>query len=412
MSNKRKIINDPVHGFIAIPSGLHYDIIQHPFFQRLSRIRQLGLIYTVYPGALHTRFQHSLGAMHLMSEAINQLRLKGNEITSEEAEAALAAILLHDIGHAPFSHALENAITEGISHEEISLLIMQIINREMNGKLDMALEIFQNKYPKHFLHQLVSSQLDMDRLDYLIRDSFFTGVVEGAVGTARIIKMLNVHNDQLVVEAKGIYSIEKFLIARRIMFWQVYSHKTCVAAEQMLVNALRRAKELAMSGEELFASPSLHYFLYNKVDKERFISDEKAFQHYASFDDSDIVSVLKVWALHPDKVLSVLSKSLVDRKLFKTEILEYPVEEQIYQKQIEEYSKVFGISEHEASYLLSQNSISVNTYTPKDDNINILYNDGTVRDIAEASDILDISMLSKQVKKYYFCWMKTITKNQ
>ena len=406
MSNKRKIINDPVHGFISIPSGLHYDIIQHPFFQRLNRIRQLGLIYTVYPGAVHTRFQHSLGAMHLMSEAINQLRLKGNEITGEEAEAALAAILLHDIGHAPFSHALENAVTEGISHEEISLLIMQIINREMNGKLDTALEIFQNKYPKHFLHQLVSSQLDMDRLDYLIRDSFFTGVVEGAVGTARIIKMLNVHNDQLVVEAKGIYSIEKFLIVRRIMFWQVYSHKACVAAEQMLVNALRRAKELAMSGEELFASPSLHYFLYNKVDKERFISDEKAFQHYASFDDSDIVSALKVWALHPDTVLSVLSKSLVDRKLFKTEILECPVEEQIYQKRIEEYCKVFGISGHEASYLLSQNSMSVNTYTPKDDNINILYNDGTVRDIAEASDILDISMLSKQVKKYYFCWMK------
>ena len=406
MSNKRKIINDPVHGFISVPSGLHYDIIQHPFFQRLSRIRQLGLIYMVYPGAVHTRFQHSLGAMHLMSEAINQLRLKGNEITGEEAEAALAAILLHDIGHAPFSHALENAVTEGISHEEISLLIMQIINREMNGKLDMALAIFQNKYPKHFLHQLVSSQLDMDRLDYLIRDSFFTGVVEGAVGTARIIKMLNVHDDQLVVEAKGIYSIEKFLIARRIMFWQVYSHKTCVAAEQMLVSALRRAKELAMAGEELFASPSLHYFLYKRVGKGRFISDEKALQHYASFDDSDILSALKVWALHPDTVLSVLSKSLVERKLFKTEILEYPVEEPVYQKRMEEYAKTFNISKHEASYLLSQNSMSVNTYTPKDDNINILYNDGTVRDIAEASDILDISMLSKQVKKYYFCSMK------
>jgi HD superfamily phosphohydrolase len=406
MSNKRKIINDPVHGFIAIPSGLHYDIIQHPFFQRLSRIRQLGLIYMVYPGAVHTRFQHSLGAMHLMNEAIDQLRLKGHEITGEEAEAVLAAILLHDTGHAPFSHALENTITEGISHEEISLLMMQIINREMNGKLDMALEIFQNKYPKHFLHQLVSSQLDVDRLDYLIRDSFFTGVVEGAVGTARIIKMLNVHDDQLVVEAKGIYSIEKFLIARRIMFWQVYSHKACVAAEQMLVNALRRAKELAMAGEELFASPSLRYFLYNEVDKKRFISDEKAFQHYALFDDSDILSAVKVWASHPDTILSMLSKSLVDRKLFKTEILEDPVEDHIYQNRIKESCKIFGISEHEASYLLSQNSISVNTYTPKDDNINILYNDGTVRDIAEASDILDISMLSKQVKKYYLCCIK------
>ena len=406
MPNKRKIINDPVHGFITIPSAIHYDIIQHPFFQRLNRIRQLGLIYTVYPGAVHTRFQHSLGAMHLMNEAINQLRLRGNEITGEEAEAVLAAILLHDIGHAPFSHALEHTIAEDISHEEISLLMMRIINREMNGKLDMALEIFQNNYPKHFLHQLVSSQLDVDRLDYLIRDSFFTGVVEGSVGTARIIKMLNVHDDQLVVEVKGIYSIEKFLIARRIMFWQVYSHKACVAAEQMLVNTLRRAKELAMAGEELFASPSLHYFLYNKVDKERFISDEKALQHYALFDDSDITSALKVWVSHSDTVLSILSKSLVDRRLFKTEISECPAEERIYQKQVEEYRKVFGISEHEASYLLSRNLVSVSTYTPKDDNINILYNDGVVKDITEASDILDISMLSKQVKKYYFCRMK------
>ena len=406
MSNKRKIINDPVHGFIAIPSGLHYDIIQHPFFQRLNRVRQLGLIYTVYPGAVHTRFQHSLGAMHLMNEAINQLRLRGNEITGEEAEAVLAAILLHDIGHAPFSHALEHTIAEGISHEEISLLMMRVINREMNGKLDMALEIFQNNYHKHFLHQLVSSQLDMDRLDYLIRDSFFTGVVEGSVGTARIIKMLNVHDDQLVVEAKGIYSIEKFLIARRMMFWQVYSHKACVAAEQMLVNTLRRAKELAMTGQELFASPSLHYFLYNKIDKERFISDEKALQHYALFDDSDIISALKVWASCPDTVLSLLSKSLINRKLFKTEIVEHPVEEQVYQSRIKECSKVFDISEHEASYLFSQSSVSVNTYTPKDDNINILYNDGMVKDIAEASDILNISMLSKQVRKYYFCWME------
>ncbi len=404
--NKRKIINDPVHGFITIPSGLHYDIIQHPFFQRLNRVRQLGLIYTVYPGAVHTRFQHSLGAMHLMSEAINQLRLKGNEITEEEAEAVLAAILLHDIGHAPFSHVLEHTIAEDISHEEISLLMMRIINQEMGGKLDMALAIFQNNYSKHFLHQLVSSQLDVDRLDYLIRDSFFTGVVEGAVGTARIIKMLNVHNDRLVIEAKGIYSVEKFLIARRIMFWQVYSHKTSVAAEQMLINALRRAKELAMDGAELFASPALGYFLYNKMDKEKFISDEEVLQHYVLFDDSDITSALKVWASHSDIVLSMLSKSLINRKLFKTEILDHPLNEEIYQSRIKECSKAFGISEHEASYFFSQNSAFVNTYTPKDDNINILYKDGTVKDIAEVSDILNISMLSKQMKKYYFCWMK------
>ncbi len=406
MPNKQKIINDPVHGFITIPSALHYDIIQHPFFQRLNRVRQLGLISMVYPGAVHTRFQHSLGAMHLMSEAINQLRLKGNEITEEEADAVLAVILLHDIGHAPFSHVLEHTIVEDISHEEISLLMMQTINRRMNGKLDMVLAIFQNQYPKHFLHQLVSSQLDVDRLDYLIRDSFFTGVVEGAVGTSRIINMLNVHNDQLVVEAKGIYSVEKFLIARRIMFWQVYSHKTCVAAEQMLVNALRRAKELAMAGAELFASPSLRYFLYNKVNREDFFAGEEALNLYALFDDADITSALKVWALHSDTVLSELSKSLVDRNLFKSEILESPVEKPVCEKRIEEYCRVFGITRHEASYFLVQNQMSVNTYTPKDDNINILYKDGTIRDISEASDILNISMLSKQVRKYYFCWKK------
>jgi len=409
MSNKRKIINDPVHGFITIPSELHYDVIQHPFFQRLNRVRQLGLIYMVYPGAVHTRFQHSLGAMHLMNEAINQLRQKGNDITADEADAALAAILLHDIGHAPFSHALENTIAENISHEEISLLMMQVINRDMNGKLDMALEIFRNDYHKHFLHQLVSSQLDMDRLDYLIRDSFFTGVVEGAVGTARILNMLNVRDDRLVVEAKGIYSIEKFLIARRIMFWQVYSHKTCVAAEQMLVNTLRRAKELAMAGEELFASPSLQYFLYNKVDKARFVSDEKALRHYALFDDSDIMSALKIWAAHPDTILSVLSKSLINRAIFKTEILEHPLDESVYQNRIKEYCETFGINKYEASYFLSQNPVSVNTYTPKDDNINILYNNGTVKEISEVSDMLNISMLSKEVEKYYFCWMKIVS---
>ncbi len=400
MPNKQKIINDPVHGFITIPSALHYDIIQHPFFQRLSRIRQLGLISMVYPGAVHTRFQHSLGAMHLMSEAINQLRLKGNEITEEEADAVLAVILLHDVGHAPFSHVLEYTVVEGISHEEISLLIMKIINSEMNRRLDMALEIFQNQYPKHFLHQLVSSQLDVDRLDYLIRDSFFTGVVEGAVGTSRIINMLNVHDDQLVVEAKGIYSVEKFLIARRIMFWQVYSHKTCVAAEQMLVNTLRRAKELAMAGEKLFASPSLRYFLYNKVNRERYITDEEALQHYALFDDADITSALKAWESHPDTVLSELSKSLVNRRLFKAEILDFPVEKSFYEKWKEEYCRLFDITGREASYFLAQNQISVNTYTPKDDNINILYKDGTIRDISEVSDILNISMLSKQVKLF------------
>ena len=307
MSYERKIINDPVFGFINIPKGLLYDLVRHPLLQRLTRIKQVGLSSVVYPGAQHTRFQHSLGAFYLMQEALLHLTAKGNFIFDSEAEAVEAAILLHDIGHGPFSHVLEHTIVRGVSHEEISLLLMERINREMNGALTLAIQIFRDEYPKRFLHQLVSGQLDMDRLDYLRRDSYYTGVIEGNIGSARIIKMLDVRDDHLVVEAKGIYSIENFLTARRLMYWQVYLHKTSVAYERMLVNTLLRAKELALQGEELFASPALRFFLYHDIDRERFLSDERCLEHFIALDDSDIWTSLKVWCHQPDKVLSTLS---------------------------------------------------------------------------------------------------------
>ena len=405
-SNKRKIINDPVFGFINIPNDFLYDIIQHPYFQRLNRIKQLGLSSFVYPGAQHTRLQHSLGAMHLMSEAIAQLRDAGHEITSAEAEAVRACILLHDIGHGPFSHTLEHSLVSGVSHEEISLLMMQQINVELDGKLEMALEIFTNRYPKKFLHQLVASQLDMDRLDYLSRDSFYSGVSEGIIGAARIIKMLNIHNDQLVVEAKGIYSIEKFLVARRLMYWQVYLHKTSVAAEKMLMNILKRAKELACTGVELFASPVLHYFLYNEINKSNFSKSDKALINFALLDDSDIVCAIKVWSSHSDVVLSTLSKAFTNRRLFKVEIGSKPIDKDKRENQLKQYVEHFGVNLSEAGYFMGEEIISTDTYSPEDDSINILYKDGTVKDIADASDMLNINVLTKKVEKYYYCYLR------
>lgn len=405
-SNKRKIINDPVFGFINIPNDFLYDIIQHPYFQRLNRIKQLGLSSFVYPGAQHTRLQHSLGAMHLMGEAIAQLRQEGNDITPHEAEAVRACILLHDIGHGPFSHTLEHSLVTDVNHEEISLWMMQKINRELDGKLDMALEIFTNVYPKKFLHQLVSSQLDMDRLDYLSRDSFFSGVSEGIIGAARIIKMLNVHNDQLVVEAKGIYSIEKFLVARRLMYWQVYLHKTSVAAEIMLMNILKRAKELASLKVLLFASPSLHYFLYNQIDRLRFEGSNEALEHFAMLDDSDIICAIKVWSSHSDVVLSTLCKAFTNRRLFKVEIHTEPIDQLTRKNQLEQYIEHFNVSKNEATYFMGEEVVSTDTYSPEDDNINILYKDGTVKDIADASDMLNITVLTKKVEKHYFCFYK------
>ena len=399
MPYERKIINDPVFGFINIPKGLLYDIVRHPLLQRLTRIKQVGLSSVVYPGAQHTRFQHSLGAFYLMSEAITQLTSKGNFIFDSEAEAVQAAILLHDIGHGPFSHVLEDTIVQGVSHEEISLMLMERMNKEMNGQLSLAIQIFKDEYPKRFLHQLVSGQLDMDRLDYLRRDSFYTGVTEGNIGSARIIKMLDVADDRLVIESKGIYSIENFLTARRLMYWQVYLHKTSVAYERMLISTLLRAKELASQGVELFASPALHFFLYNDINHTEFHNNPDCLENFIQLDDNDIWTALKVWSNHPDKVLSTLSLGMINRNIFKVENSAEPIGEDRIKELTLQISQQLGITLSEANYFVSTPSIEKNMYDPADDSIDIIYKDGTIKNIAEASDMLNISLLSKKVKK-------------
>ncbi|NDW11683.1 HD domain-containing protein [Bacteroides sp. 214] len=412
MPGKGKIINDPVFGFINIPEGVIYTIVQHPLFERLTRIKQMGITSVVYPGAQHTRFQHSLGAFYLVSEAITHLRAKGNEITSAEAEAVQIAILLHDVGHSALSHVLEDILIDGIRHEEISLMIMEQINQELNGRLDLAIRIFTDNYPKKFLHQLVSGQLDMDRLDYLRRDSFYTGVSEGNIGSARIIKMLDVKDDQLVVESKGIYSIENFLTARRLMYWQVYLHKTSVSYQQMLISALRRAKSLAEEGIELFASPAFHFFLYNKINKTKFLRNPECLKNYTLLDDNDIWTSVKVWCSHPDKTLSTLSQGIINRKMFKIEISTEPIDEERKEKLAERISKQVGISKSEATcHFVLTPSNEKNMYDPAEDSIDIIYHDGTVKNIAEASDMLNISLLSKKVKKYYICYLRLTEKN-
>ena len=406
MPNARKIINDPVFGFIHIPKGLLYDIVQHPLFQRLTRIKQLGLSSAVYPGAQHTRFQHSLGAFHLMSEAITSLTTKGNFIFDSEAEAVQAAILLHDVGHGPFSHVLEDTIVTGISHEEISLMLMERMNKELKGQLTLAIQIFKDEYPKRFLHQLVSGQLDMDRLDYLRRDSFYTGVTEGNIGSARIIKMLNVKDDHLVVESKGIYSIENFLTSRRLMYWQVYLHKTSVACEKMLISTLLRAKELASQGVELFASPALRFFLYHPVDRDEFYNNPLCLENFVQLDDNDIWTALKVWSTHEDKVLSTLSKGLIDRHLFKVEVSSSPLTKSQKDKLLAEIAQHLQISRKEAGYFLCTSTIENNMYKKEDDSIEIIFGDGSTKNIADASDMLNISLLSRKVKKHYTCYLR------
>ena len=406
MPYERKIINDPVFGFINIPKGLLYDIVRHPLLQRLTRIKQVGLSSVVYPGAQHTRFQHSLGAFYLMSEAITQLTSKGNFIFDSEAKAVQAAILLHDIGHGPFSHVLEDTIVQGVSHEEISLMLMERMNKEMNGQLSLAIQIFKDEYPKRFLHQLVSGQLDMDRLDYLRRDSFYTGVTEGNIGSARIIKMLDVADDRLVIESKGIYSIENFLTARRLMYWQVYLHKTSVAYERMLISTLLRAKELASQGVELFASPALHFFLYNDINHTEFHNNPDCLENFIQLDDNDIWTALKVWSNHPDKVLSTLSLGMINRNIFKVENSAEPIGEDRIKELTLQISQQLGITLSEANYFVSTPSIEKNMYDPADDSIDIIYKDGTIKNIAEASDMLNISLLSKKVKKYYLCYQR------
>ena len=404
--NDSKIINDPVFGFIKIPHGLLLDIVNHPLMQRLTRIKQLGLTCVVYPAAQHTRFQHSIGAFHLMSEAVSSLMQKGIFIFDSEAEAIGAAILMHDIGHGPFSHVLENTLIHGISHEEISLMIMEQINQDMNGELNLAMKIFKDEYPKRFLHQLISSQLDMDRLDYLRRDSFFTGVTEGDIGSARIIKMLDVVDDQLVVNSKGIYSIENYLVARRLMYWSVYLHKTTVAYEKMLLNVLLRAKDLVQQGIEVFAPPALHYFLRHHVDAPFFNSHPEALQNYEELDDSDIWSSLKVWCHHEDKILALLARDLIERRIFRVEVHEEQVSEDAIRELQEKLAAKVNVSVDDARYLMSTNLIPTDMYDMNDDHISLLGKDGSVRDITDASELFNIALLSKKNRKYYLCYQR------
>lgn len=404
--NDAKIIIDPIFGFIKVPRGLLLDIVKHPLMQRLTRIKQLGMANIVYPGAQHTRFQHSLGAFQLMSEAIRSLTEKGIFIFDSEAEAILAAILMHDIGHGPFSHVLENTLIHGISHEEISLLMMEQINREMNGELNLAIKIFKDEYPKHFLHQLISSQLDVDRLDYMRRDSFFTGVTEGNIGSARIIKMLNVVDDALVVDAKGIYSIENYLTSRRLMYWSVYLHKTVIACERVLINALKRAKQLAHEGKDIFAPPAFRYFLYHDVDAKWFEDHPEALMNYEQLDDSDIWCSLKVWCNSTDPILSLLSSDILNRQMFKIEVHDKPIPKETIQLKAQELANRTGIDITDVHYLMSTGSIQKDMYDINDDHISILYKDNTIKDIAEASELLNIELLSKKIRKYYICYQR------
>lgn len=407
-ATKRKIFNDPVYGFVTVPSELVFQLIEHPYFQRLRRIRQLGLTNLVYPGALHTRFHHAMGAMHLMGEAIDVIRSKGHPITPEEAEAATIAILLHDIGHGPFSHALETSIVHNITHEDLSVLFMDRLNEEFDGKLSLAIRIFRDRYTKRFLHQLVSSQLDLDRLDYLRRDSFFTGVSEGIISSDRIVKMFNVVNDQLVVEDKGIYSIEKFIVARRLMYWQVYLHKTVLSAEHLLVNILKRAKELAEKGEELFATPAFRFLLYNRFTKSAFLKDPEVLNAFAQLDDNDIMTSVKVWATHSDKILSFLCTAMVDRKLYAVELQQKPFRGSYVEELQKKAAKKFGLKKEDVPFYVFTGAVQNKAYTSDNIRINVLFKDGSVKDIAEAADLFNISVLAHPVKKYFLCYPKSL----
>lgn len=404
-NNKKKIFNDPVYGFITVPDEFIFDLIEHPFFQRLRRINQLGLTHLVYPGALHTRFHHVLGAMHLMSLAVTVIRRKGHEITQQEERAVLAAILLHDIGHGPFSHALEYDIVNKVSHEDISGYFIKRLSEEFDGELDLALLIFQNKYTrKPFLYQLVSSQLDMDRMDYLNRDSFYTGVTEGQIGSDRIIEMLNVHNGNLVLEEKAIYSVEKFLVARRFMYWQVYLHKTVVSAEFMLIHILRRAKELIARGENLFASPALSFFLTNNIESADFKENPEILETFAQLDDFDIMSAVKVWQKHPDKVLSLLSQKLVNRQLFKIEVSKEPFGPDRIQLEKEIIRQQLDLNEEEVEFFVYSEILTNSAYSQNKQNINLLMKNGEIIDASRASDNLNISALAHPVTKYCLCY--------
>jgi len=409
--NKKKIINDPIYGFIQLPHETIYDLIQHPYFQRLRRIKQVGMTYQVYPGAMHTRYNHALGAMHLMQKAIAVLRQKGHIISEEEALGAYIAILLHDVGHGPFSHALEFLFIRDVHHEDISMRMMRDINIEMNGKLDTAIAIFQGSYPKQFLHQLVSSQLDMDRLDYLTRDSFFTGVSEGVVSWDRILNMLEVVDDQLVIEEKGIYSIEKFIVARRLMYWQVYLHKTVLSAEFMIARILKRAKMLALQGDKLFGTPALLFFLEQDIDAKRFEDDPEVITRFAELDDHDIFSALKVWSTHTDRILAHLSYALFNRQLNRVYLSKeaFPQSQldALQQKLVDLYPEVAG----QEDYLLATGTITNNAYNPETDRILILRKSGALVDVTELSDNFNLKSLAETVVKHYL-WMPKFLENQ
>ncbi|GAB2701800.1 HD domain-containing protein [Mucilaginibacter koreensis] len=406
--NKKKIINDPVYGFITVPTDLVFDLIEHPYFQRLRYIKQLGMTHLVYPGALHTRFHHALGAMYLMGLAIQTLCDKGLDITLEEEEAVQVAILLHDIGHGPFSHALETHIVQGISHEDISVLLMDKLNQRFEGKLTMAIQIFNDSYPKKYLHQLVSSQLDMDRLDYLNRDSFYTGVSEGVISSERIIKMLNVVDDNVVVEAKGIYSIEKFLVARRLMYWQVYLHKTVTSGEQLLGKILKRARMLSLKGKDLFATPALKHFLAQNISKEMFEHEDHHIETFTCLDDTDIMAAVKVWMSSDDKVLAMLCRNFIQRCLYHVDISNTPPNDVLVEELRRRAMKKYGVNEEEVEYFVFTDVISNNAYKVNDAKIGILMKDRTITDITVASDNSNLEALARTVEKYILCYTKDL----
>jgi HD superfamily phosphohydrolase len=407
--NKKKIINDPVYGFIAIQDELIYDLIQHPYFQRLRYIKQLGLSDLVYPGAQHTRFHHALGAMHLMDRVIKSLRQKGIDISEQEAQAAQIAILLHDIGHGPLSHALEDTLLSDVKHESLSYLFMKALNEAFNGALGLTIQFFRNTYPRNFFHQLISSQLDIDRLDYLKRDSFFTGVSEGTIGVDRIIAMLTVHQDELVVEEKGIYSIENFLHSRRLMYWQVYLHKTALGAERMMVNIIRRAQYLCRAGEELPASDALKDFLLHAYSLTDFIETPGILDTFGQMDDQDIWGALKLWRNHPDPILSGLCNRLLTRELFQVELSAQPIRKSRIEKVRNEIHQLYGILRKDTNYLYSLGTVSNEAYVSGGKSINILTRQGKVMDIAVASDLPSIQAISKIVEKNYLCWPKNVS---
>ncbi|WP_313807481.1 HD domain-containing protein [Flavobacterium sp.] len=404
--NKLKILNDPIYGFITIPNTLVYDLIQHPYFQRLRRISQMGMSYLVYPGAHHTRFHHALGCMHLMQKAVQTLRFKGVEISTDEETALYIAILLHDIGHGPFSHAMEHSIVEDVHHEEISQLFMNQLNEEFDGKLSLAIKIFKGDYHRKFMLQLISSQLDMDRLDYLKRDSFYSGVAEGNINSERLIQMMNVENDVLVIEEKGIYSVEKFLVARRLMYWQAYLHKTSVVAELILTKILKRAKEFTQKGIILQASEPLQYFMQHKISLEDFNAD--ILNRFALLDDFDIVSAIKSWQFHEDYVLSTLSGMIINRDLLKIQMMEEKVDKTQLSELKSRYMNQYQLSEKEAEYFVFKGKLKNQAYNKSSEPIHILKKDRTIEDVVEASDQLHLKALSKPVTKYFICFPKVL----